>query len=112
MQPLFFTVGTDLPLMIIPDSQAHVDGHPVLTYTYSVYKNEKTYTNASLVNIEKELHLTKHTNPDYMGYITFEQPGKLFTYTADGKQDLESEEVQEIIEMISHYRDNPQLWQM
>jgi hypothetical protein len=108
MQPIFFTIGARLPLMIIPDSQAHVDGHPVLTYTYSVYKNSKKHS--ELVNIESNLHLTKNTNPDYMGYITFEQPGRLFTYTADGQQDLSSDEVREIIEMITHYRDTPAMW--
>jgi hypothetical protein len=108
MQPIFFTVGADLPVMIIPDSQAHVNGHPVLTYTYSVYKNSKKLNRLS--DIKSNLHLAKNTNPDYMGYITFEQPGKLFTYTADGQQGLTSDEVHEIIEMISHYRDTPGMW--
>lgn len=107
MQPIFFTVGTDLPVMIIPDSQAHINGHPVLTYTYSIYRNNKKHNERS---IERNLHLTKNTDPDYMGYITFEQPGKLFTYTADGRQELNSDEVQEIIEMISHHRDTPGMW--
>lgn len=109
MQPLFFKVGADLPVMIVPDSQAHVDGHPVLTYTYSIFK-VKHIDHQELVKIESNLHLTKNTNPDYMGYITFEQPGKLFTYTTDGQQELSSDEVQEIIETITHYRESPALW--
>ena len=107
MQPIFFTIGADLPVMVIPDSQAHIDGHPVLTYTYSIYRNNKLNQQG---NIESNLHLAKNTNPDYMGYITFEQPGKLFTYTADGQQELHSDEVQEIIEMITHHRDTPGMW--
>lgn len=98
-------------MMVIPDSDAHVDGHPVLTYTYSIYRS-KYLDQKELVNIESNLHLTKQDNPDYMGYITFEQPGKLFTYTADGQQELESNEVQEIIETITHYRENSQLWEI
>ena len=47
-----------------------------------------------------------------MGYITFEQPGCLFTYTADGMTELSSDEVEEIIEQISEYRDTPSMWQI
>lgn len=109
MQPIFIKVGADLPLMIIPDSEAHVDGHPVLTYTYSIYK-DKNNNKSGLVSKENNLHLQKNDNPDYMGYITFEQPGKLFTYTADGHSELNSDEIEEIIELISHYRDTPSMW--
>lgn len=108
MQPIFFKVGTDLPVMIVPDSEAHVNGHPVLTFTYSIYRNHNINP-SSLVNIESNLHLTKNTNPDYMGYITFEHPGKLFTYTP-GQQQLNSDQVQEIIETITQYRENPAMW--
>jgi hypothetical protein len=40
MQPLYFEVDSKLSLMVIPESDAHVDGHPVLTYTYVIYKDE------------------------------------------------------------------------
>jgi hypothetical protein len=112
MTPLFFTVGAKLPVMIIPNTEAHVDGHPVLTYTYNVYRNNGMEDAAMLKIQEKELLLTKKKSPNYMGYITFEDPGKLFTYTADGYEVLSSDEVQEIIENITHYRDHPGLWQM
>lgn len=108
MQPIFITVGT-VPLMIIPDSEAHANGHPVLTYTYSIYKDKKNNNNG-LAGKENTLHLLKKDNPDYMGFITFEQPGKLFTYTADGDIVLSGTEVEEIIELISHYRDTPAMW--
>lgn len=39
MQPIYLHVDNKLPLMIIPDSVAHIDGHPALTYTYVIYKN-------------------------------------------------------------------------
>jgi len=97
--------------MVIPDSQAHLDGHTILTYTYSIFKNT-TGGDDEFLEKESVLHIEKKHDPDYLGYITFEQPGKLFTYTADGSEDLASDEVEEIIELISHYRDTPKLWSL
>ncbi|RFZ82120.1 hypothetical protein DYU05_15985 [Mucilaginibacter terrenus] len=112
MAPIFFTVGAELPIMIIPNTDAHLDGHAVLTYTYNIYR-DYGFEDAAMIQLkEKELMLDKKKNPNYMGYITFEDPGKLFTYTADGSEELDSEEVQEIIENISHYRDHPGMWQI
>lgn len=110
MSAIFFSVDVNLPVMVIPDTQAQADGHAVITYTYSVYKDTSEGNPALEQTKESELHLQKHTDPNYMGFITFEDPGKLFTYTPDGKQDLTSDQVEEIIEQISHYRDNPSMW--
>jgi hypothetical protein len=111
MTPIFFKVGQELPVMVIPNTEAHLDGHAVLTYTYNIY-HDGGFEDATTVNMkEQELLLEKKKSPNYMGFITFEEPGKLFTYTADGNQELSSDEVQEIIENISHYRDHPGLWE-
>ena len=37
MKPIFFTVDNSLPLKIIPDTQAHLDGHTVIAYNYNVF---------------------------------------------------------------------------
>ena len=39
MQPIYFEVDNHLPLMIVPESDAHMDGHPILTYRYAIYKD-------------------------------------------------------------------------
>ena len=109
MKPIFFTVGNNRPVKVIPNTQAHVDGHQVLTYTYNVY-NDSDFNADELLSQESELLLEKKTDPNYLGYITFEDPGKMFTYTADGREELASREVEEIIENITHYRDHPGLW--
>lgn len=96
----------------MPDSQAHADGHPVLTYTYSIYRDQKNGDKNQFFEKETNLHLEKNNDPYYMGYITFEQPGRLFTYTADGSTELTSDEVEEIIEQISEYRDTLNRWQI
>ncbi len=56
------------------------------------------------------LHPGVNNDPNYCRHITFEKPGQLFQYTADGKNELSSDEVQEIIENLSHVRYSPSLW--
>ncbi|MFA6086453.1 hypothetical protein [Mucilaginibacter sp.] len=110
MTPIFFTVGHGKSVKIIPNTQAQVNGHPVLTYTYNIYKNGGLDNKATLRRQESELLLEHKLDPNYLGYITFEDPGKVFTYTADGHDVLSATEIEEIIENISHYRDHPGLW--
>jgi hypothetical protein len=47
-------------------------------------------------------------DPNYY-YITFEMPDKLFTFTADGILELDTDEVEQIIEFLSDVRTNPEL---
>lgn len=110
MKPIYLTVRHDLPLMIIPDSQAHADGHPVLTYTYSIFRDKADPFEA--IAKENKLHLSKNDDPDYFGFITFEQPGKLFSYTANGPNFLTRDEIQLLIEEINDYRDTPKRWML
>lgn len=98
--------------MIIPDTQVHMDGHPVLTYTYSVYRDKQDKALQQAEAKQSRLHLEQNNDPDYMGYITFELPGKLFNYTPDGSERLNSDELEETIEMISEYRDKSSLWKI
>jgi len=109
MKPIYFTLGGNFQIMIIPDSQAHQNGHTILTYTYSIFKNP-TRQKDEFLRKESTLHTERKNDDDYMGYITFEQPGKLFTYTADGGKELTCDQVEETIELISHYRDTPKMW--
>ncbi|RYU90051.1 hypothetical protein EWM62_10950 [Mucilaginibacter terrigena] len=109
MIPIFFTVGNERPVKVIPNTQAQVDGHQVLTYTYNIY-NDGGFDIDEENRQESELLLEKKVDPNYLGYITFEDPGKMFTYTADGRDELTTHEVEEIIENISHYRDHPGMW--
>ena len=96
--------------MVIPDTTAHVNGHPVLTYTYSIFLDNGLNAPLQARTKESILHLRKINDPNYLGYITFEKPGRLFSYTADG-DGLSSDEVQEIIENLSEVRDNPSMWE-
>jgi len=110
MKPLYFTVAQNLKLMIIPDTQAHLDGHTIITHTYSVFRDTGSGNPLLARSKESTLHLERIDDPAYYGFITFEKPGALFTYTADGQQDLQPEEVNELIEHLSNVRDNPPLW--
>jgi CheY-like chemotaxis protein len=106
MKPLHITISNKLSLMILPDSQDYLDGDTILTYTFSIYKNGETKTNEPIIQ-EAKLHLEKHNNSNYLGYITFEQADHVFTYTADGKNKLTNNEVQEIFELLNHYVAHP-----
>ena len=112
MQPIYLQIDNRLPLMIMPESDAHMDGHPVLTYSYAIYKDEPGDDDHHTIDTAALLAPDRKSNPNYMGVLTFEQPGRLFSYAADGPQELSGDEVQEVIEQITHYRENPALWRV
>jgi len=110
MKTLYFTLHDGYKFMVIPDTLAHLDGHAIITHTYSIFKDTDTGNPLLARSKENTLHLEQIKDPNYCGYITFELPGSLFTYTADGQQELDSSEVTELIEHLSNVRDNPSLW--
>ena len=112
MQPLYFKIDNNLPLMIVPQSDAHVDGHPVLTYSYLIFRDENVEDHHYTVDTDKLLTPDRKNNPNYMGTLNFVQPGKIFSYEADGNHALEQRDIEEVIEMITHYRENSALWQI
>jgi hypothetical protein len=110
MLPLHFTLTSGLRIMAIPDTQAHLDGHVVITHTYSIFLDIDAGNPLISRSKESTLHLEGITDPNYYGYITFERPGSLFSYTPDGQRHLTRNEVEEVIEHLSNIRDNPTLW--
>jgi hypothetical protein len=112
MKPLYFTLQNGLRVMVIPDTQAHLDGHTIITHTYSVFQDTGLGNPLIARSKENTLHLEHIKDPYYYGYLTFELPGTLFTYTADGQKELSSEEATELIEHLSDVRDNPGLWEL
>jgi hypothetical protein len=110
MQPIYFEVDHHLPLMIVPDTNAHMDGHPVLTYTYAIYKDTTESKLHRVTNTDALLSPDKKKDPNYFGTLTFEEPGRMFSYEANGEAGLPEGIIQEVIEQITHYRDNPDLW--
>ncbi|MGZ3871501.1 MAG: hypothetical protein ACXVJD_01215 [Mucilaginibacter sp.] len=110
MKTLYFTLDSNLKLMVIPDTQAHLNGHTIITRTYSIFMDSGTGNPLLSRSKESTLHLEVIDDPDYFGFITFEKPGAVFSYTADGQRELNSEEVTELIEHLSDVRDNPPLW--
>lgn len=108
MKPIFFTIDNHLPLKIVPDTQAYLDGHTVIAYNYNIFLDSTKYDPSK--GLTKNNHADKMTDPDYYGYITFEKPGQLFSYTPGDQRELTREEVEEVIEQLNHYRDHPNLW--
>lgn len=110
MKPLYFTLHSNLKLMILPDTMAHLDGHAVITHTYSIFKNTGRMDPVIVRAKEGKEHLQHNTDPDYLGEIRFEVPDKLFNYEPGIRTRLTSEEVTELIELLTHIRSNSQLW--
>ncbi len=108
MKPIFFTIDNKLPVKVIPDTQMHQDGHPVLTYNYNVYFDSAK--NNPAVLLSKDEPTDNITDPDYMGAISFEKPGHLFTYTPGEHRILSRNEIEEIIERLTEYRNTPDKW--
>ncbi|MBS7563591.1 hypothetical protein KHS38_04155 [Mucilaginibacter sp. Bleaf8] len=105
MNPIYVAIGQQT-FKILPDTQAHADGHAVITHTYHVFKDERDND-----DITRQPNLDLNiSNPDYFGYITFELPGRMFTYTSNGSYELSNEDIEQLIEQINHYRDHPELW--
>jgi hypothetical protein len=109
MSPLFFSLGNRKCLMVIPDTLAHLNGHTILTYTYNIFMDNVLTAPLQSRSKESTPHLEHIKDPNYMGFVTFEKPGHHFSYTADGQQELNNDEVEEVIENLSHVWDNPDL---
>ncbi|MBS1530840.1 MAG: hypothetical protein JSU01_11065 [Bacteroidetes bacterium] len=110
MQPIFTTVNEDFDVIIIPDINPGLDHHPVLTHTYSIYRDP---FHGSGKYIQKEARISspdRKNDPDYCGFITVEREGKSFSYTPEGAISLSTEAIQELIDVIHHYRDTSDLW--
>jgi hypothetical protein len=107
MSVFYFNIGSSLQLMVVPETRVYMDGHPILTHSYSLYKDVSTNNPEDVFSQDDQ---KKQANPNYLGYITFEIPGRVFNYVPDGLQALSREEVEQAVEQISHYRDNPDIW--
>jgi hypothetical protein len=109
MKTIFTTAGAGVPYRIIPDIQIHLDGLPILSYSYSIYKGsydaEHDYSYA-----EAKLHIEDSNDPDYMGSVTLEEPDNIFSYAPNGNSELAQSEITELIKVIEHYHEHPLIW--
>jgi hypothetical protein len=110
MQPIYFTVGTDLSLMIIPDTQAHLDGHTIITQTYHLYQETEDALGRKLFRPDDYSGVNKDKNPAYMGYLTFDVPGRVYSYTGDGHSNLSPTALEKLIDYLNMLRNNPPMW--
>jgi hypothetical protein len=67
--------------MVIPDTDALLDGHTVITFSYSIYVH-RPGLNENIFKSESELHLQKIEDPDYRDAILFKIPGRVYEYIA------------------------------
>lgn len=105
MQAFHHTLSDGLSLRIIPDSSVYHDGHPIISYTYSLFIDRKKGAKALITRSTDYIN-----HPDYIGFITIEEPGKLFTYSGYGKQHLTIDQSEEMIGYLMHLRETPSMW--
>lgn len=55
MQPIYFEVENHLSLMIVPESDARRDGHPIRTYSYAIYRDPDNGSQP-LINTDRNLN--------------------------------------------------------
>ena len=110
MTPFFCKLNSETTIMVIPDTQAHVDGHPVLTYSYTLYRAEPGHSEVEMSSADQLMAPDKIKLKDYLGTIYFDQPYKSFSYTADGVNQMDVEDVEQVIGMITEYRMNQERW--
>ncbi|PTR01381.1 hypothetical protein C8P68_101615 [Mucilaginibacter yixingensis] len=110
MRALHYRLSSGLSVRVIPDTSVYHDGHPIISYSYSVFMDGKSKLPSVASPHAPGIPHDFITHPDYMGFIAFEEPGKLFMYAGYGERHLTAEESEELIEFLSHIRDNPNLW--
>lgn len=109
MLPIYFTLRPALQLIIIPDTQAHLDGHTIITRTYHIHKKDEALSREFYTNLER-LGINHNDEPSYMGYLTFDVPGRVYSYTSDGDLSLSTSEIEQLIEFLNELRENPPMW--
>ena len=105
METIFTTVGAGVPYRILPEIQVNPGSRSVLSYVYHIYSG-------AVEGIENEdegigrpyRNALNHHN--YMGHVTIEEPGNIFVYTTNGRTGVPAAEINELIEVICHYREN------
>lgn len=110
MKPIVFHLDSDRTVQVLPDVLVEMDGHPIISYTYSLFthtgkKHESPRPKPNVLDTDHIL------DPDYLGFITFEEPDRIFSYTSSGNDILSPEDVTELIEKLTEMRKNPHLWE-
>ncbi|PWK78721.1 hypothetical protein LX99_01169 [Mucilaginibacter oryzae] len=111
MKPFFIDLPSQgLHLIILPETEPRMDGHPVITYSYHIFRRGNFSSDGSRGLESPILLMKKEDDPNYLGHINYEQPGIIFNYIADGAEVLSRTEVEAVIDEINRYRKLPRLW--
>ena len=100
MAPLFFSLSNLLQLMVIRDSEAHLNGQSVLTKTYSIFQDMASRDPRQSKSKEGTLHLERINDPEYYGFLSLSTPNFKYTYTGDGPNNLSEDEAEQLIAQI------------
>ncbi len=99
-----------MAIKIVSEPRIYLDGHPILTYNYNIFLDTGPLVEEEQGDVKSDAGQDTFLDRNYLGTITFEKPGQLFTYASGGNRSLDAAQVEEIVEYLSHIRDNPALW--
>jgi len=108
MNPIVVTIDNNLKLLVVPESEIHLNGHAILTYSYNIYLISRNATDEKC-NSSNQIEFEIPRNTSYLGVIMSASPG-VYTYDATGPLELSKNEVNKLIEHIDNYRNTPSLW--
>ncbi|HTI61109.1 hypothetical protein [Mucilaginibacter sp.] len=105
METIFTTAGAGVPYRIIPEIQVNPDSRGLLSYIYNIYNGAGVGANDD-DNGGGKPYRGQPNDMNYMGYVTIEEPGNIFVYTTNGRTKVPAAQINELIEVICHYRQN------
>lgn len=103
METIFTTVGAGVPYRIIPEIQVNADSHSLLSYVYNIYSGNADGDDSDDRGQTRSYRNTVNDR-NYMGNVTIEEPGNIFVYTTNGQGEVPAGQINELIEVICHYR--------
>jgi hypothetical protein len=103
MIPLFFSLSNLLQLMVIPNSDAQLDGRLPFSKTYNIFIDRERSDPMQCEAKATSPFLQRINDPDYFGYLGVKGLAGSFIYVADGKRQLSADEKEQLIEQISEW---------
>jgi hypothetical protein len=110
MEAFFRKLGSGSNIVIVPKMKVEQDGHPILVYQYDIYRASESSIKDMLPLKAVLSEDEKKIDPDYVGVLTFEIPGKLFTYDFQENKELDTADEQEIISLVTDIRESSGSW--
>jgi hypothetical protein len=110
MTPLDFLLKNNSNFIVIPDCELTIGVDILITYNYYIYKSHFKFGSFGYNKFKEQVSFRNERNPHYNGVLAFLSTGQIFWHSGNGLDSLAYNEVEELSEQISYYRDTPSMW--